>query len=74
MAVRIRKDGRVFCAALRPAENGDTYLDDHLHYELSVISKVLVTEPNEKHMINAEWWWSGNVPEGIEIDEFYMTR
>jgi hypothetical protein len=71
MAVRIRKDGRIFCAALRTKEDGDTYIDDDLHYELSVIKKVLVTEPIEKHMINAEWWWAGSVPDGVEIAFYY---
>ena len=73
MAVRIRKDGRIFCAALRPAESGDTYVDDGLHYEMSVIKKILVTEPAEKHMMNAEWWWAGNVPRGIEVDDYYLV-
>jgi hypothetical protein len=31
MALRIRKDGRIFCAALRQEEDGDTYIDDELH-------------------------------------------
>jgi hypothetical protein len=73
MAVRIRKDGRIFCAALRPAMDGDTYLDDQLHYQLST-HKVLVTEPFERHLANAEWWWAWAVPEGIEIDDFYKEN
>ena len=74
MAVRIRKDGRIFCAAMFPAEPGDTYLDDNIHYMLSSESKVLVTEPHERHQINGEWWWKGNVPEGIVIDPFYTDN
>lgn len=31
MALRIRKDGRILCAAYHPAEEGDLYLDDHIH-------------------------------------------
>lgn len=69
MALRIRKNGRIFCAALHKEESGDTYIDDALHYEMSVIHKVIVTEPHEKHMKNGEWWWVGNVPEGAEIDK-----
>jgi hypothetical protein len=72
MSLRIRKNGRIFCAALRPAEPGDIYIDDSLHYILSVIAKVLITEPNERHMINAEWWWCNNVPDGVQIDDFYL--
>ena len=68
MALRIRKDGRIFCAAIHGAEEGDTYLDDDLHYRLSVVARVLVTEPHEKHMQHGEWWWSGNVPEGVEAE------
>ena len=74
MAVRIRKDGRIFCAALRPAEEGDTYIDDDLHYQLSVEKKVLVAEPWAKHKISAEWWWAGNVPKDIVVDDILTTR
>lgn len=71
MALRIRKDGRVLCAAMHAEEEGDTYIDDGLHYELSVVKKILVTEPHEKHSIHGQWWWSGNIPENVEIDDFY---
>ena len=67
MALRIRKNGRIFCAALHKEKSGDTYIDDALHYEMSVIHKVIVTEPHKKHMKNGEWWWAGNVPDGIKI-------
>ena len=69
MAVRIRKDGRILCAAMHEAEDGDTYLDDGLHYLLSVERKVLVTKPHEQHSKSGEWWWKGNAPVGI--DGFY---
>jgi hypothetical protein len=36
VAVRVRADGRVLCAAAHPEEPGDAYLDDGLHYRLSV--------------------------------------
>lgn len=68
MAVRIRKDGRILCAATHLAEEGDTYLDDGVHYYLSVLHQVLVTEPWEKHKVHGQWWWAGSIPEGIEID------
>ena len=71
MAVRIRRNGRIFCAAMRPKEPGDTYIDDGLHYILSVENKVLVAEPMESHAISAEWWWRGSVPDDVAIDEFY---
>lgn len=71
MAVRIRKDGRILCAALNSREEGDLYLDDGVHYELSVIRKVLVTEIWESHKTRGEWWFINNVPLGVEIDSFY---
>lgn len=71
MALRVRRDGRILCAAIHSEELGDTYIDDSLHYEMSVIHKVIGTEPMEKHKIHGQWWWMGNVPEGIEIDPFY---
>lgn len=74
MALRIRKDGRILCAAIHPAEPGDTYIDDGLHYQLSVIHKVLVTEPHEAHMQHGEWWWRGQVPRNVWIDGFYYEQ
>ena len=71
MALRIRKSGRIFCAALCQEESGDTYIDDGLHYELSVVRKVLVSEPLPKHTETGEWWWRGNVPSNVNIDSFY---
>lgn len=73
MALRIRKDGRVLCAALHEAEEGDMYVDDGLHYYLSVEQKVLVTEPHERHQHRGQWWWANKVPADIIIDEFYLT-
>lgn len=71
MALRIRKDGRVLCAAMHAEEPGDTYLDDGLHYKMSVMRKVLVTEPMSEHAKHGEWWWRGQVPFGVVIDDFY---
>lgn len=72
MALRIRKDGRILCAAIHPEMEGDTYIDDGLHYEMSVIHKVIVTEPEPQHSKRGEWWWRNNIPWGIEIAEFYL--
>lgn len=71
MAVRIRENGQIVCAALRPEMPGDVYLDDAIHYRLSAIDRVLVTEPMEQHKIHAEWWWRDAVPAHIEIADFY---
>jgi uncharacterized membrane-anchored protein len=74
MALRVRKDGRILCAAMYAEESGDTYLDDSVHYYLSVEKKLLVTERWEKHKERGEWWWVNNVPLEVEIEEFYKDR
>lgn len=74
MALRIRKNGRILCAAIHKEEQEDTYIDDNLHYQMSVIHKVIATEEYEKHIINGEWWWIGNIPNKIEIDKFYLDK
>ncbi len=68
MALRIRRDGRILCAAMHQPEPGDTYLDDDAHYHLSVVKGALVTEPIEGHVKHGQWWWAGNVPEGVVIE------
>lgn len=73
MALRIRKDGRILCAALHLAEEGDTYIHDGLHYAMSVENKVIGTEDYEKHIKHGQWWWMGNVPEHIKISDFYLS-
>lgn len=74
MAVRIRKNGQIFCAVLSEALEGDCYIDDGLHYELSVKRKVLVTTDNDTHMkTGGEWWWKGQEPTNVRIDKFYYT-
>lgn len=76
--MRIRSDGTILCAAMHPAREGDTYLHDGLSYKLSVELKVLVTEPMHKeggggHSEHGQWWWRDEVPEGVEIDPFYLS-
>lgn len=76
MSLRIRKDGTILCAAMHPAKTGDTYIDDNLAYELSVVHKVLVTEPmylpggygRGGHANHGQWWWRGNVPDDVKPD------
>ena len=45
MAIRVRKDGTMWCAAHTKPEDGDTYIDDGLHYVMSVERKVIVALP-----------------------------
>lgn len=77
MAVRIRKDGQIVCAAKFPAEENDTYLHDGIHYKLSVELKALVTEEMESnegrggHAKHGEWWWADEVPEDVIIADWY---
>ena len=73
MAIRIRTNRRMFCAAHRPAELGDIYVDDAVHYHLSSVVRVLVSEGMEKHLINPEWWWRHDVPSCVEIADHYRT-
>ena len=68
MALRIRKNGVILCAAMHKAKKDDVYIDDGLHYTLSVIKKIIVTEPIELHKTRGEWWWKWNVPEDVKID------
>ena len=46
MAVRVRKTGEVVCAAMFPEEEGDTYLDDGVHYCLAVQLRAMAPLPH----------------------------
>lgn len=78
MAVRVRSDGRVLCAAMHPKRRGDTYINDGLHYLLATELRVLVTEQMHLyggrggHQAHGEWWWRNAVPDDVEIDVFYL--
>ena len=51
-ALRIRKDGRVLCADHNPPEEGDLYLDDHIHEYLAWCSSV---HPDTRQIDNYDW-------------------
>jgi hypothetical protein len=53
--MRWRSDGRLMCAAMTDEEVGDTYIDDRLHYQLTVISRAVIADP--QHEQNALWHW-----------------
>lgn len=74
MAVRIRKNGKILCARMFLKRKGDIYINDNLHYYLSVTKKLLVTEPFKKHKQKGQWWWKSEVPKNIIIDAFYIER
>ena len=76
MAVRIRKDGRILCAAYHEKQEGDIYIDDGLHYYLAVEKRILVSEPMRLkggrggHKKHGEWWWINEIPEDVTIEEW----
>lgn len=80
MAVRIRQNGQILCAAMHPADPADTYLDDVLHERLASGTGALVTEPMHcdggrgGHANHGEWWWRDRVPADVEVDPFYSRR
>ena len=55
MSIRWREDGDMVCAAMCKAEEGDTYIDDKLHYQLSVISRAIIADVD--HEANGLWHW-----------------
>lgn len=68
MSLRVRKDGRMFCAATNPKLEGDVYIDDALHYTMSVMHGVIVTYPEPRHTDSGgEWFWSNAAPEGCDM-------
>ncbi|MCT4190243.1 hypothetical protein HZP50_07025 [Elizabethkingia anophelis] len=48
MALRIRKTGEILCAAHTKPEEGDTYLDDNIHYFLSVLTGAITASENQQ--------------------------
>ena len=48
MSLRWREDGRLLCGAKSLSEKGDTYIDDRLHYQLSVLCGVVKPHEDEK--------------------------
>lgn len=75
MALRIRRDGRILCAAMHPPKSEDTYLHDGISYLLTVRLKVIVTEPMYSqlgrggHAHHGEWWWSNDVPSDVVLEK-----
>ena len=58
MSIRWRKNNELVCAAMSEPEVGDTYIDDRLHYQLSVISRAIIADIN--HEKNGLWYWIHN--------------
>ena len=56
MAIRWRLSGELVCAATSDEQDGDTYIDDRLHYFLSVLCGVLIADI--RHEENGLWHWA----------------
>lgn len=86
MAVRVRADGRILCAAMHPAEPGDDYIPDNVSEKLSgatgILPPVLVTEEWELppgvgrggHSVHGEWWWRDAVPDDAVIVDWWLRQ
>ena len=64
MALRIRKDGKILCAAIHPEKEGDTYIPDNISEVLTGCTgekPILITDPEPIHSTHGEWWWAGSV-------------
>lgn len=55
MSLRWRKTGEILCAAKSEAMENDTYINDRLHYQLSVIQKIVIPDSGED--TNGLWHW-----------------
>ncbi len=55
MSIRWRQNGDMVCAAMSEAETDDTYIDDKLHYQLSVESRAIIADVDHKN--NGLWHW-----------------
>jgi hypothetical protein len=55
MSLRWRLSGELLCAAKCEEEPGDTYIDDRLHYQLSVVSRAIIADVGEA--LNGRWHW-----------------
>ena len=56
MSIRLRKNGDLVCAAMFAEQEGDSYIDDRLHYELSVLRGFI--HADENHNVNGLWHWN----------------
>lgn len=69
MAIRWRRDGRLICATLSKAEEGDTYIDERLVTQL-VDMNVLIADENHAELNNE----NEHPPECIQIATRWMIK
>lgn len=74
MAIRVRKDGTMWCAAHTDSQPGDTYIDDTLHYEMSVVHSVIVAYPMPRHIEEPQWFWTATAPEDANFMNVNSTH
>lgn len=68
MSIRVRKDGTMICAALSEPKPDDAYIDDALHYQMSVVHGVICTYPEPEHTNSGgKWFWSNSAPDGADM-------
>ena len=56
MSLRIRETGEILCAAHTDPMDGDTYLDDKIHYYLSQLTGAI--RPSKTHSTDNLWFWN----------------
>lgn len=56
MALRIRKTGEILCAAHTKAQEGDTYINDSIHYYLTALTEAI--RPSLNHENDNLWFWN----------------
>lgn len=71
MSLRVRIDGRVLCGAKSEPEPGDSYIDDGLHYHLSLTG---VIDPDPDEETNGLWHWREPRPPHWELDQAVCDR
>jgi len=62
MALRVRKNGAILCAALHNKEKGDTYIPDNISEILTGCTgekPILITDPEPLHSEHGRWFWAG---------------
>jgi len=59
MSLRWRKDNTLICGAKSKKEKDDCYIDDRLHYKLSLEEQVVI--PNVDENITGLWKWRSEI-------------
>ena len=64
MSLRWRENGDLVCGAKSQERPHDCYIDDRLHYHLSVVLKAIVPDDDEES--NGLWYWIMDKEELLE--------